>query len=265
MKTEKAKAIKKATLVFALSIVIWRLTFLLFDGGSFADNVFWHIAAGLFLSVAICALMLVMFRVEKRTDSSSWKKAIPVHLKDLSLGFLCWIIPVAISISALIAAGQVAITLQTESTTLIARFLALLIAVFFIEAFPEEIVRGYLYSRLEAAFSPWTALLTQTVLFTLFAFLIGSLYSIDQWLFIPGFGFLMGYFRMLSGSVWFSMGFHAAMMTITQLIGSAQRLVEVDGNFFLVRFLSFVLIPATVGSVILHLKKSYAEQVQPDK
>ncbi|WP_313165161.1 CPBP family intramembrane glutamic endopeptidase [Sedimentibacter sp.] len=135
----------------------------------------------------------------------------------------------------------------------------LLIAVFFIEAFPEEIVRGYLYSRLEVSFSPWTALLMQTVLFTLFAFLVGSLYSTEQWLFIPGFGFLLGYFRMLSGSIWFSIGFHVAMMTVTQAIGPIQKLIEVEGNFFMVRFLSFVLIPAIVSSAILHLKKSRTE------
>ncbi len=154
---------------------------------------------------------------------------------------------------------MVAITSQTELTTFIMRFFLLLIAVFFIEAFPEEIVRGYLYSRLEVSFSPWTALLMQTVLFTLFAFLVGSLYSTEKWLFIPGFGFLLGYFRMLSGSIWFSIGFHVAMMTVTQAIGPIQKLIEVEGNFFMVRFLSFVLIPAIVSSAILHLKKSRTE------
>jgi len=94
----------------------------------------------------------------------------------------------------------------------------------------------------------------------LFAFLIGSLYSIEQWLFIPGFGFLLGYFRMISGNIWFSMGFHAAMMTITQSIGPIQKLIEVDGNFFVVRFLSFVLIPAIASSIILQLKKSRTEK-----
>lgn len=256
MKTEKAKSIQKAILVFALSVVIWRLTFMLFDAKKFADNVLWHIGAGLFLSVLICVLMIVMLNTERKISSSSWKKGIPSYLKDFSFGFLCWIIPVTISMYAFISAGQVTIALQTESTTLIVRYLALLIAVFFIEVFPEEIIRGYLYSRLEAVFSPWVALLAQTLLFTLFAFLIGSLYSIDQWLFIPGFGFLLGYFRMLSGTIWFSMGFHVAMMTVIQSIGSIQKFIAVDGNFFVVRFLTFVLLPATVGSIILHLKKN---------
>lgn len=260
MKTEKAKSIGKAILVFVLSIVIWRLTFIFFDTQKFAYNVFWHIAAGLFLSALICVLMIVMLHTERRTNSFSEKKAVPSHLKDLSFGFLCWIIPAVISIYAFISAGQVAIVLQAESTTLILRFLVLLVAVFFIEAFPEEIIRGYLYSRLEAVFSPWAALLAQTVLFTLFAFLIGSLYSIDQWLFIPGFGFLLGYFRMLSGNIWFSMGFHVAMMTVIQLIGPIQKLIEVNGNFFVVRFLSFVLIPAIIGSIILNLKKNHIEK-----
>ncbi len=260
MKTEKAKAIKKAIFVFVLSVLIWRLTFILFDTHKFVYNVFWHIAAGLFLSVLICVLMIVMLHTERRTNSFSEKKAVHRHFKDLSLGFLCWIIPVVISIYAFISAGQVVIVLRAESITLILRFLALLVAVFFIEAFPEEIIRGYLYSRLEAVFSPWAALLTQTVLFTLFAFLIGSLYSIDQWLFIPGFGFLLGYFRMLSGSIWFSMGFHVALMTVTQSIGSIQNLIELNGNFFVVRFLSFVLIPAIVSSIILNLKKKHIEK-----
>lgn len=260
MKTEQAKAIGRVSLVFVLSVVIWRITLLLFDSQKFADNVLWHIAAGLFLSGLICVLMIAMLHIEGRTKDGSWKRTIPGRLKDLMFGFLCWIIPAAISIYAFTAAGQVAIIWQTEATTLIVKLLALLIAVFFIEAFPEEVVRGYLYSRLEVSFSPWAAILAQTVLFTLFAFLIGALYSTDQWLFIPGFGFLLGYFRMLSGNIWFSVGFHAAMMTMTQSIGPIQNLIAVEGNFFVLRFLSLLLIPAIVGSIALHLKKSRTEE-----
>jgi membrane protease YdiL (CAAX protease family) len=259
LKTEKAKAIGRVSLVFVLSVVIWRLTLLLFDGQKFASNVLCHIAAGLFLSVLICMLIIATLHAERKINDFSWKRAVPGYLKNLSFGFLCWIIPATISMYFLTLTGQVAIALQTESTALVMRFLVLLVAVFFIEAFPEEIVRGYLYSRLESSFSPWVALLAQTALFTLFAFLIGSLYSTDQWLFIPGFGFLLGYFRMLSGDIWFSMGFHAAMMTITQLISPMRQLVEVDGNFFVVRFLSFILIPAIVSSIILHFKKSHTK------
>ncbi len=259
MKTEKAKMIGNVIILFVLSIVIWRLTLLIFDGQKFAGNVLWHIAAGLFLSILICVLIITMLHMERGKNDFSWRRTIPGNLKNLSFGFLCWIIPAAISMCVLIAAGQTVIIQQTASSALIVSFFTLLVAVFFMEAFPEEIVRGYLYSRLEASFSPWAALLAQTVLFTLFAFFVGSLYSTDQLLFIPGFGFLLGYFRMLSGDIWFSMGFHAAIMTITQLISPMRQLIEVDGNFFLVRFLSFMLIPAIVSSIILHLKKSHTE------
>ena len=69
MKTEKAKSIGKIILVFVLSVVIWRLTFILFDTQKFAYNVFRHIAAGLFLSFLICVLMIVMLHAERRTNS----------------------------------------------------------------------------------------------------------------------------------------------------------------------------------------------------
>lgn len=177
-------------------MVIWRITLFLFDGEKFVNNVIWHIATGLFLSALICILMIVMVHTEGRRKDFSWKEAAPDYLKDLGLGFLCWIIPAAISLCVFIASGQVTIALQSEPATLIAPFLTLLIAVFFIEALPEELVRGYPYLRLEISFSAWTALLTQTVtvLFTLFAFLIGSLTSTEQWLFIPGFEFFNGIF-----------------------------------------------------------------------
>lgn len=246
--------------VFVLSVVIWRVTLLLFDGQKFTGNVLWHIAAGLFLSALVCVLMIAIVLKEGKIKNFPLKEAAPDYLKDLGLGFLCWIIPATISICVFTILGQVSITLQSEPATLIVPFLALLIAVLFIEALPEELVRGYLYSRLEGSFSPWTALLTQTVLFTLFAFLIGSLNSTEQWLFIPGFGFLLGYFRMLSGNIWFAMGFHCAMMTITQFISPLRQLIKVDGSFFIVRFLSFLLIPAIVSSIVLHFKKSYTEK-----
>lgn len=256
----KSNTIGRVVLVFVLSVVIWRVTLLLFDGHQFADRVLLHIVAGLFLSALICALMIFMMRTAGGAKDASWKKAAPGHLKALGLGFLCWIIPAAVSICVFIVSGMVIITAQTEYSALIVPFFALLVAVFFIEAFPEELVRGYLYSRLEVAFSPWTALLAQTVLFTLFASLIGSLHSTEQWLFIPGFGFLLGYFRMLSGSVWFAMGFHCAMMTATQFISPLRQLLEVDGSFFVVRFLCFLLIPAIVSSLVLHFKTSYIKE-----
>lgn len=240
--------------VFILSVIIWRLTLFLFDGKMFIDNVLYHIVAGLFLSLLICVMIITTIHTERNTNDFSWKRTTRVYFKNLSLGFLCWILSAIISLYVLTLAGQVTIAIQTEPTTLIMRFVLLLVAVFFIEAFPEEIMRDYIYSRLETSFTPWVALLAQTSLFILFAFLTGSLYSIDQWLFIPGFGFLLGYFRMLSGDIWFSMGFHVSMMTITQLISPMRQIVEVDGNFFIVRFLSFVLIPAIISSIILHMR-----------
>lgn len=260
MKEKKANAIGRIIYVFVLTVVIWRVTLLLFDGQQFADSVLLHIAAGLFLSALVCALMIVMMYTARRAKDPSWKQAALGYLKELGFGFLCWIVPAAISICFLTVSGLATITLQTEPTALIVPFLALLVAVFFIEAFPEELVRGYLCSHLVAAFSPWTALLAQTVLFTLFAFLIGSLHSTEQWLFIPGFGFLLGYFRMLSGNVWFAMGFHCAMMTITQFISPLRQFLEVEGSFFAIRFLSFLLIPAIASSIVLHLKTSCTEE-----
>ena len=253
MALDKKKAIGRVTAVFIISIVIWRLMLLFFGGAALGENIFRHIAAGIFTSVLVCILIFAIDHIEKKKMALSWNIFFG-NLKGFGSGFLCWIIPAVISISIFAIAGFVTIQPQVSSATLISQAFILFAAVFLIEAFPEEIIRGYIFSSLEEHYSPWVALFVQTVLFTLFAFFIGSLYSQEQLLFIPGFGFLLGYFRMLSRSISFSMGFHAALMTFTQLLAPSRQLLEANGSFFVLRFLSFVLLPAIFSSVILHLK-----------
>ena len=69
-------------------------------------------------------------------------------------------------------------------------------------------------------------------------------------MFIPGFGFMLGYFRAKSGNVWTTIGFHAAIMTASQILSPIHGNFDVSG-IFAVRFFAFNLLPYVLGAIAL--------------
>src|SRR5699024_12112406 len=110
--------------------------------------------------------------------------------------------------------------------------------------------RGYIYRYLNAVFPHWGTIILQTLLFSLYAYLIGAMYSVEQVQFIPGFAIILGLFRAISGSVWTSIGFHVAIMTATQILGPIHGHFDVSGMITL-QFFAFFLLPSVVGSTVL--------------
>src|SRR5690625_3054233 len=108
--------------------------------------------------------------------------------------------------------GWVEIQVHTDLKYLLLSILILFITIFFIEALPEELIfMGYVYRYLNALFPHWGTIILQTLLFSLFAYFIGAIYSVEQLQFIPSFAIILGVFRAISGSVWTSIGFHVAI------------------------------------------------------
>src|SRR5699024_2004851 len=114
--------------------------------------------------------------------------------------------------------GWIDIQVHTDWNELFLSVLILFITIFFIEALPEEIIfRGYIYRYLNSLFPHWGTIILQTLIFSLFAYLVGAIYSIEQLQFIPGFAIVLGIFRAISGSMWTSIGFHVGIMTAFQI------------------------------------------------
>ena len=217
-------------------------------------NPFIHLISALFIFVLASALVVL---VHKFLDRRPWSERQFLRkaggCKSFILGISCWLIPAAAGVLLSVMSGWTHISLQAPISTVVWKLLFLIAVVFLMEAFPEELVfRGYIYTGLNTVFPHWLAVLLQTVLFTLFAFFIGAIYSTEQLLFIPGFGFLLGFFRVLTRDIWFSIGFHLALMTATQLLSPGHKLFAVSGQFFALHFFSFILLPSIASSVILH-------------
>ncbi|WP_177194730.1 CPBP family intramembrane glutamic endopeptidase [Alteribacillus iranensis] len=210
-----------------------------------------HFFAGLITTV----LTLALIEAVRRMDHLSWKqlgqRSLRTNFFSFLLGFLLWTIPASIGLVICLTLGWVDITRHSDWNVLLMSVLVLCVTVFLIEALPEELIfRGYIYRSLLSVFPHWITVLLQMLLFSLFAYLIGAMYSVEQIQFLPGFAFILGYVRAVSGNVWTPIGFHLAIMTATQMFSPLHGHFEVDGLFTL-RFFAFILLPSAIGAIAL--------------
>ena len=242
----------KIAVVLIISIIIWN--FISYLNGMYLGEEYSRINH-FFIAVITTLLTVILIEFVRRIDKISWKQlgqaSIKTNIFSFLLGFFLWTIPASIGIFICLIFGWVEITVFTELNYLLMGILILFITVFFIEALPEELIfRGYIYRYLNAVFPHWITLILQTLLFSLFAFFIGAMYSVEQLQFLPGFALILGYFRAVSGNVWTSIGFHVAIMTATQILNSNHNHFEVSG-FFTLQFFAFILLPSAIGATAL--------------
>lgn len=248
-------------LVWLIAVGIWLLAlgdvlpFLTRSENGYSQRV--HLLSGLTISaLTLLTILLVGQKFQRR----SWQRLLYVEdgrgWRHFLLGLLCWLLPAAVGIWLCMWLGWVTITpqsllLQSSIGEIVIKVLLLAISIFLIEAFPEELLfRGYLYDNLNRVFPQWATFLLQALLFTFFAWMIGALNSFDQWLFIPSFGLLLGYFRLLTASIWFPIGYHMAQMTVTQLLGPVHEYFLVS-DLPELRMIAFVLLPSAVSATLL--------------
>ncbi|MCH1625385.1 CPBP family intramembrane glutamic endopeptidase [Ferdinandcohnia quinoae] len=208
-----------------------------------------------FIAMLTSILIVILIDFARRVDQVSFKQLISTTIRSnifsFLIGFILWTIPAMLGITICILVGWVDITLKTDSTQLLLSIIILFITVFLIEALPEELIfRGYIYRYLNVIFPHWSSLILQVLLFSLFSYIIGAIYSIGQILFIPGFALILGYLRAVSGNVWTSIGFHVAIMTVTQILSPLHNHFDVSGMIIL-QFFAFILFPSIIGAVAL--------------
>ncbi len=242
----------KVSIVFFFSVLIWKIVLHfneLYSGDSYSSMIHFLTALG------IAVLSFILIDIMRRIDKISWKNlgmgSISSNISSFFVGTMLWLIPATIGIVITLLAGWAEITILSSLNQILLSTIVLYAIVFLIEAFPEEIItRGYIYSYLNTIFPHWVTLILQTLLFTLFAYLVGAVYSIEQLLFIPGYGFMLGYFRSKSGNVWASIGFHVSIMTASQILNPVHGNFDVSG-VFAIRFFAFNLLPYVLGAFAL--------------
>lgn len=210
----------------------------------------------LLTGVATAVLSLLLLEGVRRLRKASWNelgvKWSSAGITSFVFGFLLWLIPASFGVALCVAMGWAQIELSPFSMTeIMGSLLLLALTVLLIEALPEELIfRGVIYRSLHVFLPQWAVVLVQVLLFSLFAWLVGALYSWEQIQFIPGFALILGYLRAVSGTVWTAVGFHTAMMTFTQLLGPVHGHVEVSGMLTL-KFIAFILLPSMLGGMAL--------------
>lgn len=246
------KIMVRIGLMLLFSILIWK--FILYLNDMFSGDKY-NRANHLLIALTTTILCLILINFARRIDKISWKQlgmnGLSKNIISFFVGALIWMVPAVIGLVICLLAGWSEITITTDLNQLLLSVLLLSVTVFLIEAFPEELIfRGYVYSYLKELFPHWITVVIQSVIFSLFAYFIGALYSMEQLLFIPGYGFMLGYFRAKSGNVWTPIGFHVAIMTATQILNPIHSHFDVDG-VFAIQFFAFNLLPYVLGAIVL--------------
>lgn len=242
----------RIVVVFIIGVVIWNITFYMNDllmGEEYSRIN--HLVIALIISIVTVALIVAACKF----DGISWRQlglsSFRSNIFSFCLGFFLWMIPAAIGLMICLVPGWVEIRLQTDFHILLINILLLFITVFLMEALPEELFfRGYIYHYLNILFPHWVTVILQGLLFLVFAYFIGAMYSVEQIQFLPGFALILGYFRAASGNVWTSIGFHVAIMMAFQIVSPIHNHFEVSGMFTL-KFFAFILLPSTIGAIAL--------------
>ncbi len=153
-------------------------------------------------------------------------------VRDLLYGMATWALPAAVGLAVALGAGWLRIDIDATVMETVGAALLLVALVLVYEAFPEELIfRGYIHRNLSTTMAPWRAILVQALIFaafgtTLWVITNGWGVLLERLVLFFGLGIVTGCIRLISGSVWGSVGFHLAFQVAMQLVLS-DRYLEV--------------------------------------
>jgi uncharacterized protein len=209
-----------------------------------------RIAVGIAISsLALAVVALLSRHADRKAMSDAGLTNVRSGWRLALWGALVWLAPAAASFSVLALLGT-PITVTVPTTELTQTVLLLLLAVLLTEALPEEAVfRGYVTTALGTVLHGWWLIAIQALLFTLFAGLLRQDWNpADLSLYLTmGIGF--GYLRMITGSVWMSIGFHLAFQTGAQLVLTHDSVDFAGDNA--AAMLALGVVPFTVAAILI--------------
>lgn len=159
-------------------------------------------------------------------------------LKTLALGLGLILVPLIITLSVTHVLGWAQVRINS-SATILGSFILGFIATFLTDALPEEVIfRGYIYAQLNTRFHKLKSSLISVVFFALFPMLIVLVQKLLNYpIYIGGddritpsfmitmvfFGSFMQYLRVLTKSLWTSVGFHTLFVFMNMLMGTSEE------------------------------------------
>lgn len=211
-----------------------------------------RITGGLVLSGLVVTLIMLSTRLLERRRPREIGLSVPADgWRAFLTGLAVWLVPAALSFGVLALAGF-PLTMSVPADRFWIVLVLLFLAVLLSEAIPEELVfRGYVTAVLAERLHRWWVIVVQTTLFTLTVLALrGGLGLLDLSLFIA-MGVVLGYLRMVTGSVWTTIGFHVAFQTGSQLV-LTHDIVTFSGSANHA-MLALGAVPFTVATILIPL------------
>jgi membrane protease YdiL (CAAX protease family) len=207
---------------FVLACVIWLVV------DAIADAIFgpaYTRASHLFRAITTCVVVIpalaVLLRWEHTRPSDYGVAFGRGMLRGLALGAASYLAPFLLAASTILALNLAQLQVEGTPLAVIGQGLLVLLLVILYEAVPEELIfRGYLFAVLAERLSGWLTILVQAALFCAFGALIGAATTVDRIVFFFLFSVSLGYLRLVTGTVFATIGFHAVFQLLAQwLVG----------------------------------------------
>ena len=211
-----------------------------------------RIAGGALLSIAAIAMVVVSAR--RATSPANLDYGVG-RLRDVwrafTMGVILWLLPATVTFVTLAGLGA-PLTFTASPAKTLAVVMLVFAAVLLSEAIPEELVfRSHLMGVLSERLHGWWVILVQATVFTAFALMLrGWTGTADLMLFI-GMGVGLGYLRVISGSVWTTVGFHAAFQGGSQLV-LTHNVIAFEGSA-MAAMIALGAVPFAAGAILASL------------
>jgi membrane protease YdiL (CAAX protease family) len=247
-------------LLWLVVLVIWLFLGWLRDavwGSGYAGyTLAGHMMSAVLATLLTVPLVMAMQRVFDRASPKDIGLRLSADaVRPFLVGVLAWLAPFALGLWICLGAGWVTVTPTANWAEILAFVPLLVVLVFLLEALPEELVfRGYVYGQLASGMSRLWAVVLQAVLFSawgaaLWTISVGTV-PIDRIALFFFMGLVLGMVRVVTGSVWASIGLHVAFQTVAQLL-----LNETRGHFAIVgadmfQFVALGIVPFSLAVMI---------------
>lgn len=180
-------------------------------------------------------------------------------VKPLAVGALSFLLPSALGLAIVLGLGWAGVTPLAAPGEILAFLPLLIVLVFLYEALPEELAfRGYIYRAAAERHPRIVAVVAQALLFGLWGAALWSIHlgapSFERLMLFTAIGFVLGLVRVVTGSVWATVGLHTAFQTVAQLLLNEER-----GHFTVTGTEAFQLV--VLGIVPFALATTIAERV----
>jgi len=208
-----------------------------------SENINHLLRGALFSLMVIIGIWLIRRKFQTSDVSIGYRNPI-IAVKTMALGLGLILVPLTITLVATHTFGWASVHVNS-SATFIGPFLIGFCATFLTDAFTEEVIfRGFIYSNLNTRFNKLKSGLISVALFATFPIVIVALQKLMNYpVFIGGahhitpsfmitmvfFGSFMQYLRVLTNSVWTSIGFHTLFVFMNMIIGTSEgNLIELS-------------------------------------